>query len=360
MLATAGSTLDMRAALGSQLPEATADALRAALAGPVALHPTPALPELLQACPQPAHAGGRDAVGYFRRCSHPLAFNAAHSCDDAGRLSCWYAPGHSGDVLLSANKLDKLRMSRQIMVPMQSIPRALRPGFAGPPGTGLVDVDLASAHASIAARLAGDRVLAADLQDGTFRARIAETFGCSVENSKVLASALLCGAGVHGLVAAGAAPDRAAAGLAVWRQRYSALGALLDAVGRRCRSGQPLDVIRPDSHRVRLASCDLDGRAPRYAGAPDRAEAAVRRTVSLLWRCVETSVLHAVLCRVHAELAGKLRLVLPMHDGVLLACAAGAEALAGDVLVGMFADEARRAGLPELRAVAKTGPTWPC
>lgn len=249
--------------------------------------------------------------------------------DHARRRMSYVATAYSGSSpwLIGQGKFrEQYRGPRHLL---QAIPRSVRRAFRPRLGH-YVDLDLSTAFLAVAAALARDRQLGADVLDHDHH----QVVGAQVapdrhpeqqrEIGKLANCVLICGGspaalryhlGQDGLWIP---TEEATRVHTEWWARYPALAKFVkrfgEAVDDLVAQHRPLHVVRPDGVEYTIAYSDLAG-LPRVQGQLPDAGWGFRRALASLWRAVEAAWLDRVLVLLDEEPG--VQLVIPMYDGAL-------------------------------------------
>ena len=283
-----------------------------------------------------------------------------------GRKYPTYLPGYTGPVVVSEARWRSARRPGGLL--LSAISRSKREGFRAPPGKVFLDVDIDQCFPSILAALSGDEDLArachGDLHqvsgdllvpgmDPSERRSIGKLFNLSA---------------VGGITAPGwsyhlkdrgveVSLDEASLMLETWWGRFPAARDLRDSWGamhrETARRGSSLRVKLPGFRGFTFGAGAVRGGAKKgyvvKEGTPDsRLSAAVRTTLSSVFRGMEGLLLDRSLQLIYPLRREGVRLVLPMYDGVLLQVPEDrAETLSREVRAA-FAQSLREVGVPAL------------
>lgn len=326
--------------------------------------------------PAPQHG---ELAAWFARSGlqmGPLAITAMVRERCGGRRYCFHIPGRAGARVWSERAFRAtFRNVDRVLLP--AIPRRLRPGLCAPPGHRYLSVDIDRCFPTLLAIVARDEVLLGDIRDGDLHQRAGDAMAAHLplhqrrQLGKLFNNAVVGLIGERGwhrelrarglrLTAAQAASMHAG-----WWGRYHQARRLRDAWTtlhhEAAERGVPLAITYPDGriYRFDVATLRDDARgAPRGRGsAPERIEAAVRRSFSAIWRGVEGAVLDCALARLYGLRERGLRLVLPLYDGLLLQVPSGADERWLRLVRGVVRQALDEVGIPATVS-ATIGPAW--
>lgn len=237
---------------------------------------------------------------------------------------------------------------------LHNLPAELRPAIAAEPGHAFVHADLGQIEPRILAAVSGDPALIAATADDDLYRPIATRLGVRREQAKV---------GVLGAMYGGTSGNSGLA-LARLREAYPVALATLEAAAERGRAGEP--VLTIGGRLVRMWAGDtFDDRG---VGDLDRARqvAAARgryaRNALIQGAAAEFFKVWAVTFRARAAAAGlDARIVLCLHDELLIHAADADAPAAADTLTAALAEAAHRwSPEPAVRFVAGVSvvPRW--
>ncbi len=324
------ANLSLRDWLGSTMPpDASAEQVEAVYGRRATLRVDPAVLEDRLVAWTATGGARRDPIvdALQRGVTQGLKYDAVYREHHGGRRYAYAVPGHRGPVVLSHHAWKRLPRPRAVL---QSTPGALRPAVLPPVGHLFLDVDLRGAFPAIAAAVARDPAMQADVDDDIHR-RVGEALVPRALHPRAVGKALNNSL-ISGMTPFGVRRDLGAVGVplmlsqaqalhAAWWARYPGFAVWVAGVehllrGQAC-ANQGVHFAEPTGRtysygraEVRGWDRDRDGLDP-VAGA--------RSILSSLWRAAEGAILDRALVLLHErrDETHRLNLAIPMYDGAL-------------------------------------------